>query len=180
MNTVIRGRVWKFGNNISTDLMYPGFAKHGKVAKEERKWFCMRSNRPEFAHSVQPGDIIVGGKNYGCGSARAAAEILVDLHIGCVLADSFAAIFFRNSIAWGLPVVELSGISEMFSEGDIAVVDTVHGTVQNETTGECRKFSPYPEELLRIVNAGGMVKLLMKEHESEIKSKETQSHEDNI
>src|ERR1017187_5985710 len=95
---VIKGRVWKFGDNISTDLIQPGFSL-GKDAKEKSA-FCMRSNRPDFAPNVKPGDVIVAGKNFGCGSTRPATGNLVALQLGGIIAESFSRIFFRNSIGF--------------------------------------------------------------------------------
>lgn len=163
MNSIIEGRVWKFGDNISTDLMYPGTVMHGKVPHNERKWGCMSANRPEFARSVQPNDIVVAGKNFGCGSSRPANELLMDLQVGCVLADSFAAIFFRNCISGGLPSIELEYIGDMFSDGDTARVDLNEGLIQNRTTGKTCSFIPYPKEIVDILMAGGVIEYIKNE-----------------
>ncbi len=100
-----RGRVWKFGDDLNADLMMPGYTLWGKVAQEELHLYCMRANRPEFATQVRPGDIVVGGKNFGCGSSRPAAENFRALGVGCLLADSFSQIFFRNTINLAMPML---------------------------------------------------------------------------
>jgi len=162
MESTIRGRVWKFGDNISTDLMYPASVMHNKVPDEDRKWACMSSNRPEFAKAAKPGDIIVAGKNFGCGSSRPAAHLIKELQIGGIMASSFSAIFYRNSIGTGLPSIEIPSIEQVFSDGDEAEVVLSSGEVTNITTGERRAFSPFPPEILEILEAGGMIGFIRK------------------
>jgi 3-isopropylmalate/(R)-2-methylmalate dehydratase small subunit len=159
----IKGSVWKFGDNVSTDLLMPTFSMFGKVPDEEMKNYCMQAERPEFAQNVKKGDIAVGGKNFGCGSSRPAAKNLLDLGIGCVLAESMGAIFFRNSVNLGLPVLSIEGISEMFDEGDQAEVDLAKGEVRNIRTGKTLKTSPLPEQLMQLLQSGGIVPLLKQE-----------------
>lgn len=163
MLEVLQGRVWKFGDNISTDLMMPGFTLHGKVPKEKMKEYCMKANRPEFAGSVKRGDIMVAGKNCGCGSSRPAPDNLTGLGVSCVIADSCASIFFRNCIAVGLPAVEAMGVSRMFNEGDTARVDFKECTITNLTSGQVCSFTPYPREVMEIMKYGGVIGLLRNE-----------------
>jgi len=157
------GRIWKFGDDLSTDLMMPGSVLHGKVPKEKMKEHCMEANRPEFASLVKAGDILVAGKNCGCGSSRPAPDILKDLNLSCVIAESFAAIFFRNCIAIGLPALEVKGISKFLQDGDAARVDLISGTITNVANGDQIRFAPFPKEINELLNCGGVVNMLIKE-----------------
>jgi 3-isopropylmalate/(R)-2-methylmalate dehydratase small subunit len=163
LNKKIKGKTWKFGDNISTDLMFPSSVMHHKVPDSERKWHCMEANRPEFARNVKENDIMVGGKNFGCGSSRPASELLVDLHVGCVIADSFSAIFYRNSVAEGLPVIELANAGDLFDEGDILEVDLESSTISNLTKERRYAFNPFPKEIVEILSSGGMIQYLKNE-----------------
>ncbi|MDR1916999.1 MAG: hypothetical protein LBQ58_10545 [Synergistaceae bacterium] len=165
MSETKNGRVWKFGDNISTDLMYPSTVMHNKVPDDERKWACMSANRPEFARSVEPNDIIVAGRNFGCGSSRPASHLLKELQIGCILADSFSAIFYRNCIGAGVPAIELPEIGEMFLDGDRGDVDLSSGIVKNLSSGEIRTFAPFPNEIIEILNVGGMIEFIRRDFE---------------
>ena len=164
MLKVASGRVWKFGDNVSTDLMMPGQTLHGKVPKDEMHKYCMIAIRPEFPKEVKPGDIVVGGKNFGCGSSRPAPDNFAALKIGCVLASSFAAIFYRNAISIGLPVIELPGVDGLFQDGDQGEVDFTNGRVTNLTSSMSMSFPPYPDEIVRIIEAGGMLAVLRQEY----------------
>jgi 3-isopropylmalate/(R)-2-methylmalate dehydratase small subunit len=159
---VISGRVWKFGDNVSTDYMMPSFAHSGTPA--EMAQYCMYSIRPEFAASVQPGDIIVGGRNFGCGSSRPASNNLATLGIACVVAESLARIFFRNSINLGFPVLPCPGVYDAFEEGDMMQVDFDAGEVKNLTTGIVLHTDTLPDTAARILEAGGVVELLRREY----------------
>jgi 3-isopropylmalate/(R)-2-methylmalate dehydratase small subunit len=159
---IIKGKVWKFGDNISTDYMMPGFTQG--TTMEEKAAYCMRAIRPEFGAEVKKGDVIVGGKNFGCGSSRPAAINLRVLGIGCVVAESFGRIFFRNSINIGLPVLYCPGVSEAFNEGDILQADFASGQVKNLTSGKVLHAQPLPEVAVKILEAGGVVALLRKEY----------------
>jgi 3-isopropylmalate/(R)-2-methylmalate dehydratase small subunit len=155
-----RGRVWKFGDNISTDLMMPGskvLARPG-ITDQEAAQFCMEANRPGWAQQVTLGDIIVAGRNFGCGSSRPAARLLKALGISCVVADSIARLFFRNSIHIGFPVLICPGVSRIFQEGDIAEVDIETGRVRNLTRGVEVQGEPLPKDSppYQILMAGGL------------------------
>jgi 3-isopropylmalate/(R)-2-methylmalate dehydratase small subunit len=160
--SIIRGKVWKFGDNISTDFMMPGFAQG--ATPQERAGYCMRANRPEFAQEVKPGDVIVAGRNFGCGSSRPAAANLMTLGVGCVVAESFGRIFFRNSLNLGFPVLDCRGVYEAFSEGDVVEADFATAEIKNLTTGALLKAQPLPEIARRILAAGGIVTLLKEEY----------------
>ncbi len=160
--SVIEGKVWKFGDNISTDFLMPGFTQ-GETP-QERAAFCMRANRPEFAREVQPGDIIVAGKNFGCGSSRPAARNLITLGVSCVIAESFGRIFFRNSANLGFPVLYCRGVYDAFKEGDTLQANFHTGEVKNLNSGKVLQADPLPEVAMRILNAGGIVALLKEEY----------------
>jgi len=160
--SVIDGKVWKFGDNISTDYLMPGFGKGN--TPEETAAFCMRSNRPEFAGAVQRGDIVVAGKNFGCGSARPAAVNLMTLGVSCVIAESFSRIFYRSSISLGFPVLECKDICDVVSEGDRLHVNLETAELKNLTTGKVFKAQLLPEEMMKILSSGGTKALLMAEY----------------
>lgn len=167
---IIKGKVWKFGDNISTDYIMPGFTRGN--TPQEKAAFCMRSNRPEFADQVHRGDVIVGGKNFGCGSSRPAAVNLLALGIGCVVAESFGRIFFRNSVNLGFPVLYCKGLHDAFEEGDILQADFTTGEVKNLTSGKILHADPLPSIAMKILEAGGVVRLLKKEYGKEEKTSE--------
>jgi 3-isopropylmalate/(R)-2-methylmalate dehydratase small subunit len=156
------GRVWKFGDNITTDYLMPGFTRG--TTPEERASFCMRENRPEFASNVRPGDVIVAGKNFGCGSSRPAAGNLITLGVSCVLAESFGRIFFRNSIGLGFPVLICKGVHSAFNDGDLIQVNVESGEIKNVSTGKILKAEPLPEIAVRILSEGGVIPLLKREY----------------
>ena len=157
---IYKGRVWKFGDKISTDLMMPGFAVLTKpgISDEEAAKFCMIANRPGWAQQVQKGDIIVAGQNFGCGSSRPGQRMLRALGIPVVVAESTSRLFFRNSIHTAYPVLLCPGVSRAFEEGDKAEVDLETGEVKNLTKGTSLfgealpKGSP-PDQILK---AGGL------------------------
>jgi 3-isopropylmalate/(R)-2-methylmalate dehydratase small subunit len=157
----LKGRVWSFGDNINTDLMYPGFVT--TLPEAERAKYCMNANRPGWSDQVKQGDIIVAGRNFGCGSSRPAAKSLISLGVSCLLADSINGLFLRNTINFGLPALSLEGVSKMFKEGDRAEVDFRAGQVKNLETGETRNAKPLPQALLDIVESGGLIPLLKRE-----------------
>jgi 3-isopropylmalate/(R)-2-methylmalate dehydratase small subunit len=159
---ITRGRAWKFGDNISTDSMMPSFTR-GTTAKE-RASFCMRANRPEFSAAVSPGDVIVGGKNFGCGSSRPVAVNLITLGVSCVVAESFGRIFFRSAIGHGLPVLVCNGIHAMVDEGDLLSINVNNGEITNLTKGTTACAEPLPEIAVNVLSAGGIVPLLKKEY----------------
>lgn len=160
--SVIKGKVWKFGDKISTDLLMPGFSR-GETP-QERATFCMRANRPEFAREVQSGDVIVAGKNFGCGSSRPAARNLIALGVSCVIAESFGRIFFRNSVNLGFPILYCKGVYDAFTEGDTLQANFHTGEVKNLTSGKALQADLLPEVALRLLDAGGVVALLKEEY----------------
>ena len=159
----VEGKVWKFGDKISTDLMMPGFSRGTGL---ERAKYCMRANRPGWSDQVQPGDIVVAGKNFGCGSSRDATANLMLLGIKVVIAESMSRVFFRNSIASGLPVLIAPGIQDLCEEGEVLRIDFAAGRIKNIKSGKTLKFEPLPEDTppMQILRAGGIMGLLEEEY----------------
>jgi 3-isopropylmalate/(R)-2-methylmalate dehydratase small subunit len=158
---LIQGRVWKFGDNIDTDLMMPhsGF---DRTLEEQAKW-VFRANRPGWADQVKKGDIIVAGKNFGTGASRPAARLFRMLGIEAVVADSVNGLFFRNCINYGLPAFNCPAVAAQFDEGDIAQIDARAGTIKSPKTGLSLQSGALPDLLMRIIEAGGMHEMLAKE-----------------
>jgi len=155
---MIRGRVWKFGDNINTDLIYPGRYLKSFLPPEEMAKHAMEGLDPNFHKNVQPGDIIVAGKNFGCGSSREEAAIaLKATKISGIIAESFARIFFRNAINIGLPVLECKGITRIVENGDIIEVEFETGLIRNISTGKQIKTTPLPSFMMEIINKGGLI-----------------------
>ncbi len=164
---VFEGRVWKFGDAINTDLMMPGsevLAQPGISDKEAAK-HCMSANRPGWAVQVQEGDIIIAGRNWGCGSSRPAARLFKALGISVIVADSMSRLFFRNAINIGLPVLICPGCSAAFAEGDRARIDISSGEVRNLTSGLVLQGEALPEDSppAQILRAGGLKNLMQME-----------------
>jgi len=152
----VRGKVWKFGDNIDTDLIiaarYLNTSEPSELAKH-----VMEDADPEFVSKMQKGDIIVAGENFGCGSSREHAPIALKASgISAVIAPTFARIFYRNAFNMGLPIFELKEIDEI-NEGDTIHIDMDSGEIINETTGKSYKFNPIPEFMQELVNAGGLI-----------------------
>jgi 3-isopropylmalate/(R)-2-methylmalate dehydratase small subunit len=158
----IKGRVWKFGDDVNTDVIYPGTFL-AIFEPEEMAHHAFEAVYPEFAGSVKPGDIIVAGKYFGCGSSREqAATCLKYLGIGCVIAESFARIYYRNAINKGLPILICPGISDAAEQDHELEVDLRAGVVRNLTTGRTIEGSPLPEFVLGILEDGGLIPYLRK------------------
>jgi len=156
---LIRGRAWVVGDDISTDLVDPG--EYAIAPLRERIRHTLEPVHPRFAAEVRPGDILVAGKNFGCGSSReTAAEALRALGVGCVVAASFARIFLRNAVALGLPVLVCPGVGDAVAEGDPVEVAPAAGRVTNLRTGATLQASPLPPLMREILAAGGVVPML--------------------
>ncbi|MBN2061467.1 MAG: 3-isopropylmalate dehydratase [Deltaproteobacteria bacterium] len=168
MSESIKGKIWKFGDNISTDLMMPAFLidRDADINKEERARYCMFSNRPGWAAQVKPEDMIVAGKNFGCGSSRPAAAQLKTLGISIVVAESMSRIFFRNAINLGFPVLICKGILNAFKEGDMAEVEMTSGIIKNLSTGKSLQGETLPADSppMQVLRAGGILSLLEKKY----------------
>jgi len=143
--------------------MMPGFTMLGKMTDEQAKQHCMAALRPEFASGVKPGDFIVAGENFGCGSSRTASRLLIALGVSCVLANSVAGIFYRNSINTGLPIIEYPGISSLIREGDLCVIHLPQGVIENHSSASTLRFPPFPDHIVTILSAGGLIPMLKAE-----------------
>lgn len=153
------GRVWKFGHHVDTDAIVPGRCL--ELSVPEAAAHALELVRPEFAGDVNTGDIIVAGANFGCGSSREqAAGVLKELGVGCVIAESFGRIFFRNAIALGLPAATCPGVWRAFEDGDIASVFLKESTVVNETSGTKLKTEVFSDEITAILEKGGILEFL--------------------
>ncbi|MFA5032911.1 MAG: 3-isopropylmalate dehydratase small subunit [bacterium] len=158
---VLKGRVWKFGDNISTDLICPGRYFHLRSNLPELATHVLEDADPTFPQKVQKGDFVVGGKNFGLGSSREHAPTIIKLAgVSVVLAKSFARIFFRNSINVGLPVIECD--TDKFNDGDELEIDLGKGIVKDITTGYEVKVPELPKGMLNILNDGGLVEHIKK------------------
>ncbi|MBM7609906.1 3-isopropylmalate/(R)-2-methylmalate dehydratase small subunit [Lysinibacillus composti] len=160
MSFVIRGRVWKYGDNINTDIISPG--QYMSYPVEKQAEHAMEAIDAEFAKKVQPGDVIVAGNNFGSGSSRETAQMVLKYHkIGAIVANSFARIFYRNSINVGLPVVEMIDTS-VIEEGDEIEINLLEGKIINHTKGEEYEGTKLPEHLIEMVKVGGLEPYLAK------------------
>ncbi|OJF17231.1 MAG: 3-isopropylmalate dehydratase small subunit [Bacillaceae bacterium G1] len=156
-----RGRAWVFGDNVDTDVISPG--QYLKLTVEEIAQHVMEGADPEFAKKVQPGDVVVAGKNFGCGSSRESAPAaLKHAGVGAVVAEFFARIFYRNAINIGLPVLECKQAKEI-QPGDELEIDLEKGEIRNLTQNKTYQVSPFPPRILDILQAGGLVPYLEKQ-----------------
>jgi 3-isopropylmalate dehydratase small subunit len=153
----IRGQVWKYGDNVDTDVIIP--ARYLNVSEPaELARHCLEDLDRSFASSVRPGDIVVAGANFGCGSSREHAPLaLKAAGVGCVVAESFARIFYRNAINIGLPIVECGEAVRATSPGEVLEVDLERGEVRNVSTGQVFRAQPYPPFMIELMAAGGLV-----------------------
>lgn len=162
MEKVFSGKVWKLGDDIDTDTIIAG--RHGVILdKKEMGSHCLETLRPEFASQVKPGDILVAGKNFGCGSSREMAAEAINVHgVYCIVAKSFARIFFRNAINNGMILIENDEIPEACQEGDIITVEVNRCVRVNGKEFEINKI---PDNLFQIISEGGLVKSTIKKME---------------
>jgi len=155
----IKGKVWMFGDNISTDIIFPNtIIFQGKDALQ----CCMDAIRPGWAKIVKDGDIIVAGENFGCGSGRSAPRILKEIGIAAVVASSISRIFFRNSINLGFPAVECPEICSFCEEGITIEINLLEGIIINSSTGNTMNFVSFPADSppFNILKVGGIGQLL--------------------
>jgi len=159
----VNGKVYKYGDNVDTDVIIP--ARYLNTADPDQlKLHCMEDIDIDFAKTVQPGDIMVAGKNFGCGSSREHAPISIKASgISLVIAADFARIFYRNSINTGLPILECPEAAERISAGDSIEVDFDTGVITNTTKNESYQAKAFPEFIKNIINAGGLVEYTKKE-----------------
>ena len=154
---MLEGTVHKYGDNIDTDVIIPArylLSGDAGVLAEH----CMEDIDEGFVNRVKPGDVMVGGENFGCGSSREHAPLaLKGSGISCVIAASFARIFYRNAINIGLPIFECPAVAEAVENGDAVCIDPSSGEILDKTTGRTFYAAPFPEEIQKIIDAGGLL-----------------------
>nr|MDO8134946.1 3-isopropylmalate dehydratase small subunit [Candidatus Njordarchaeum guaymaensis] len=156
--TTIKGRVWKFGNDINTDDIIPAKYPLSTFDMAALSKHAMEGADPNFTKKAKAGDLIVAGRNFGCGSSREQApHVLKEFGVACVVAKSFARIFFRNSINIAFPIFESEQAHDGTLEGDTILIDPSAGTIKNPRTGESWSIKPIPPFLRRIFEDGGLV-----------------------
>ena len=153
----LQGRVWKYGDNIDTDVIIP--ARYLNMSTpEELAQHCMEDIDPTFAGTVEAGDIIVGGENFGCGSSREHAPLAIKgSGVSCVVAESFARIFYRNAINIGLPILVCVDAAQDAEKGDELRVNLETGEITNLSSGKTYQTSPFPAFIMAIIEAGGLI-----------------------
>ena len=155
---MIKGKVFRYGDNVDTDVIIPARYLNSSDPNELKK-HCMEDIDADFINKVEDGDIMVGEKNFGCGSSREHAPLAIKVSgISVVIAKSFARIFYRNSINIGLPIVESAEAVDNISAGDTVSVDLEKGIIKNETTKMEFKINPFPKEIQEIIDSGGLLK----------------------
>ena len=159
----IESRVFKYGDNVDTDVIIP--ARHLNTSDPaELAKYCMEDIDESFAGRVQKGDVIVAGENFGCGSSREHAPIAIKAsRVSCVIASSFARIFYRNSFNIGLPIFECKEASEKIEDGDKISVDFETGIIKNITKGEEYRAQPLPDFMRSIIDADGLLNYIKKQ-----------------
>ena len=157
---IVRGNVFKYGDNVDTDVIIP--ARHLTTSDPaELAKYCMEDIDSDFAKDVRPGDIIVASRNFGCGSSREHAPIAIKgSGISCVIASSFTRIFYRNAINTGLPIMECAPAAEAAEKGDVLEIDFETGIIKNITKNEEYQSAAFPEFIQRIIAAGGLLNSL--------------------
>jgi 3-isopropylmalate/(R)-2-methylmalate dehydratase small subunit len=159
---IFKGKVHRFGKNIDTDIIIPATYLVTFDPKELAK-HCMEPLEPNFVEKVQPGDILVADENFGCGSSREHAPIAIKgAGISCVIAKSFARIFYRNAINMGLPIFECPEAVEETKSGDVLEVDTSTGKIKNLTSGKEFQAQPFPDFIATLIEAGGLIEYTKK------------------
>ncbi|MBA5850781.1 3-isopropylmalate dehydratase small subunit [Clostridium sp. cel8] len=160
---MIEGRVIKYKDNVDTDVIIPARYLNTSDPKELAS-HCMEDLDENFKEKIKERSIIVAGKNFGCGSSREHAPIAIKASgIKCVIADSFARIFFRNSINTGLPIMECKEASEDIEDGDKIAIDVTTGIIKNLTKGKTYKAAPFPEFMQKIIDCDGLINYIKKE-----------------
>ena len=155
-----KGTVIKYGDNIDTDVIIPARYLNTSLP-EELAQHCMEDIDKEFVNKVRPGDIMVGGANFGCGSSREHAPIAIKASgISCVIAESFARIFFRNSLNIGLPIMECPEVAKDIEEGETVSINFDTGVITNESKGRTYQATAFPPFMQDLINSGGLVKYI--------------------
>jgi len=159
----IKGKAWKFEANVDTDAILPACYLN-RTDPQELAAHCFEVTNPEFCAGAGQGDIIVADENFGCGSSREHAPVAIKAKgVSCVIAASFARIFFRNGFNVGLPLLESREAAEKIEEGQLISVDLGKGVIYNETTGESYLFEPIPDNMKQMLADGGLMEHLSKQ-----------------
>lgn len=161
MDTRITGRVWTVGDGVTTDAMYPAFAM--KLPVPEAAQHVFYELRPGWTSEVEPGDILIAGRNFGLGSSRPVAALFRELGIAALVADEFNSLFLRNAINYGLPALTVPGVTAAFEDGDTARLDVAEGWIENAGGGERLHGGALPPLVLEILKAGGILPKLARE-----------------
>jgi 3-isopropylmalate/(R)-2-methylmalate dehydratase small subunit len=165
---MIRGRAYKFGDNVNTDVIYPGKYLSITTDREEMAKHCFEAVYPEFLKTAGPGDIIIAGKNFGCGSSREQAAICLKYFgISAVVAESFARIFYRNAINLGLPVLVAENITKKIEHKNTIEIDLENGIINNIENNKMIRATKLPAFILEIITHGGLISYLRKKLEIE-------------
>lgn len=152
-----KGSVFKFGDNVDTDVIIPARYLNSSDPKELAA-HCMEDIDKDFVKKMKAGDIIVADKNFGCGSSREHAPLAIKAAgVSCVIAETFARIFYRNAINIGLPIIECAEASKEIKDGDMVSVDFDSGVITDETTGKTYQGQAFPEFMQKIIDSGGLV-----------------------
>ncbi len=160
MEKKVQGRVHKYGDDVNTDVIIP--ARYLNIHDmDELSLHCMEDIDPKFIEKANPGDIIVAQDNFGCGSSREHAPVVIKQRgISCVIATTFARIFYRNAINIGLPIMECPEASERIEDGDEVAIDFATGVITNVTKNETYQAAPFPAFIQEIIDAGGLLNSL--------------------
>lgn len=156
--TVARGHAWIFGDEVNTDDMYPGFAMKLPATEAARHMFD--ATRPDWPSLVQPGDIVVAGRNFGLGSSRPVAELFKELQVSCLIAEQFNSLFHRNVLNYGLPAITLPEARAIITEGDVLEIDFLAAELHNKTQSSTQHFDPFPAFVVDMLSAGGLINQL--------------------
>lgn len=159
----IRGKVWKFGDSIETDAINPYYRY---PTMEELKLHTMEAYRPEFPKEVKPGDIVVAGRNFGCGSSRPGL-VLREVGVAAVIAESVARLFLRNNISRAIPIFMAPGITGIVNDGETLEIDYPNGVVRNPATGKSVELRKFPSMIEDIFRAGGLPEFARMRYEKE-------------
>ncbi len=159
---IFTGKVWKFGDNIDTDAIIPARYLNTSDPAELAK-HCMEDADPDFMKKMKPGDIILGGENFGCGSSREHAPIAIKAAgISCVVAKSFARIFYRNAFNMGLPIFESKDLTDAIAEGREITIDSARGMITVAGSDQTFPISPIPPFMEQLIADGGLMKHIAK------------------
>lgn len=160
---MLKGKVWRYGDNVDTDVIIP--ARYLNMSTpEELARHCMEDIDPGFAGAVQSGDVVIGGQNFGCGSSREHAPLAIKgAGVSCVIAGTFARIFYRNAINIGLPILECPEAVTGTEAGQTLEVELETGVIRNLDTGQVFQAAPYPPFMMEIISAGGLIEFTRKE-----------------